>query len=74
METKVEIMIDEEFFRLISTDKKSAEGMFTELYNRYSKRVYANFRRFLGDRFGTEDAVQETFYKIPSLVVMDNNY
>jgi RNA polymerase sigma-70 factor (ECF subfamily) len=63
METKVEQMNDEELTRLVLAGEKSAESAFTELYNRYSPRVYAYCRRFLGDRVDSEDAFQETFIK-----------
>ena len=67
----MEKMIDEELVRLIKTDKKSAEEVFTELYNRYSLRVYAYCRRFLGDRLEAEDAFQETFITFHQYIVQN---
>ena len=73
METKVEQMNDEELTRLILAGEESAERAFTELYNRYSPRVYAYCRRFLGDRVEAEDAFQETFINFHHCVIQNQS-
>ncbi len=54
---------DQELFDLIVAGSKNSENAFTELYNRYSPRVYAYCRRFLGNEEEAMDVFQETFIK-----------
>lgn len=54
---------DAELFYMLRSDKKTAERAFAELYARYSSRVYAYCRRFLGNKEEAEDIFQETFVR-----------
>jgi len=63
MAKKFDEYSDTELFYILSENKENAESAFTELFNRYSSRVYAYCRRFLGDRDEAQDVFQETFIK-----------
>ncbi len=63
MAKKFDEYSDTELFYILSENKENAERAFTELFNRYSSRVYAYCRRFLGDRDEAQDVFQETFIK-----------
>ena len=52
---------DIELYNMLKSEKKLAEAAFAELYNRYSARIYAYCRRFLGNREDALDVYQETF-------------
>lgn len=52
---------DIELFDMLKSNTNIAEKAFTELYTRYSPRVYAYCRRFLGARLETQDVFQDTF-------------
>jgi len=54
---------DTELYKMLCEDKYIAEQAFTEIFNRYSSRIYAYCRRFLGDREEALDAFQETFIR-----------
>jgi len=59
----MENLSDIELYGLMSTDEKTARKAFAELYIRYSTRLYAYCRRFLGNKEEAEDAYQEIFVK-----------
>lgn len=63
MARKFDEYSDTELFYMLNDNKENAERAFTELFNRYSSRVYAYCRRFLGDRDEAQDVFQETFIK-----------
>lgn len=63
MARKFDEYSDTELFYMLNDNKEIAERAFTELFNRYSSRVYAYCRRFLGDRDEAQDVYQETFIK-----------
>ena len=54
---------DTELYKMLCEDRRTAEQAFTEIFNRYSSRIYAYCRRFLGDREEALDAFQETFIR-----------
>lgn len=55
---------DEELVLLMKDRHTAVSGnAFTELYERYSQRVFAYIRRVINDEEQTEDLFQETFYK-----------
>jgi RNA polymerase sigma-70 factor (ECF subfamily) len=54
---------DNALFNMLSSDKKTAEAAFAELYLRHSSRIYAYCRRFLGNKDDAQDVFQETFVK-----------
>jgi RNA polymerase sigma-70 factor (ECF subfamily) len=54
---------DNELFKLLSNGDKESEFAFLEIYRRYSGRIYAYCRRFLGDREDAMDVFQDTFVK-----------
>ena len=61
MEREISQLSDSELFLMLLSDKKSAEKAFSEVYARYSPRVYAYCRRYLGDYDAARDVFQETF-------------
>lgn len=54
---------DEKLLELIKGEKKRADMAFTELYNRYSSKVYSFARAFLNDVDKANDIFQDTFIK-----------
>ncbi|MCS7000586.1 MAG: RNA polymerase sigma factor [Bacteroidota bacterium] len=46
-----------------ASSKRERDAAFTEIYRRYSPRVYAYCRRILGDDTSAQDAFQETFVR-----------
>ncbi len=55
---------DEELVFLMKDGSATVSGnAFTELYERYSSRVFAYIRRVVNDQEQAEDLFQETFYK-----------
>jgi len=54
---------DAELFSRLTGEKEVAEAAFSELYARYSGRVYAFCLRFLGNRDEAQDVYQETFIR-----------
>jgi RNA polymerase sigma-70 factor (ECF subfamily) len=63
MSKKYEQMEDEELFSLLSKEKETAEKAFSELYARYSPRVFAYCRRFLSNKEEAQDVFQEAFVR-----------
>ena len=62
MSKKFEQMEDNDLFsKLCEKNKETVEKAFSELYARYSSRVYAYCRRFLGNREEAQDVFQESF-------------
>lgn len=64
---------DAELFDLISNQDKQAEAAFGELYDRYSSRVFAYCRRFLGNKEEAQDVFQETFVRLYQSAQKDRN-
>ena len=60
---KFEDLSDIELFNLLKKDKKESPEAFKELYSRYSNRIYAYCRRFVGYKEEAEDIFQDTFKK-----------
>ncbi len=58
-----EDLSDIELFNLLKKDKKESPEAFKELYSRYSSRIYAYCRRFVGYKEEAEDIFQDTFKK-----------
>lgn len=54
---------DNELYYLLTSDKKTAEKAFAEIYSRHSSRIYAYCRRFLGNKEDAQDVFQETFIR-----------
>lgn len=60
---------DSDLVRLIQRQNKESEKAFTELYERYSSRLYAYCRRVMNNREQAEDLFQETFYKFYQRII-----
>jgi len=60
---KFEDLSDIELFNLLKKEKKESPEAFKELYSRYSSRIYAYCRRFVGYKEEAEDIFQDTFKK-----------
>ena len=54
---------DSKLFELLSEDNDTAEKAFTELYGRYSPRVFAYCKRFMSTTEEAQDVFQDTFLK-----------
>lgn len=54
---------DSELFRMLSNGDKEGEYAFLEIYRRYSPRIFAYCKRFLGDREDAMDVFQDTFVR-----------
>jgi len=52
-----------ELMKLLGGNKKDSERAFTEIYARYSQRVYAYLLRILESTEDTQDVCQETFIR-----------
>lgn len=63
MVDKTEQYSDSELYYQLNKDKETAERAFAELYSRYSSRVFAYCRRFLGNKQDAQDVYQETFVR-----------
>jgi RNA polymerase sigma-70 factor (ECF subfamily) len=48
---------------MLQGSKKDSEAGFTEIYNRYSSRVFAYCLKILGDKEQAEDIFQEVFFR-----------
>ena len=69
MGKKMDEYSDRELYECLYQGGKTAERAFGELYARYSSRVYAYCRRFLGNREEAEDVFQETFIRFPGFLL-----
>ncbi len=63
MDKEFENLSDTELFRVLNTDGARSGKAFEEIYTRYSPRVFAYCRRFLGIKEEAEDVLQETFIR-----------
>ena len=54
---------DIELYYLMRGGTKTSEKAFAELYIRYSPRIYAYCRRFLGNKQDAQDVFQESFVR-----------
>lgn len=63
MKNKFSTYSDKELADLLKSDKKSSELAFTEIYDRYSQKIYAYCYRILGNKEIAEDIFQETFLR-----------
>lgn len=54
---------DLELFAALRQNKNAAEAAFTELYARYSQRVFAYCLRIIGNNEDAQDVFQDTFLK-----------
>ncbi|HRP01371.1 MAG TPA: RNA polymerase sigma factor [Candidatus Kapabacteria bacterium] len=72
MARKFDEYSDKELCEMLSKKKEIAEGAFTELFNRYSQKVYAFCRRFMGDRDIALDIYQETFLRFHQSAIKNN--
>ncbi|MBI5326432.1 MAG: RNA polymerase sigma factor [Ignavibacteriae bacterium] len=63
MDKELENLSDAELFKLMSAGEARTVKAFEEIYTRYSPRVYAYCRRYLGNREEAEDVFQETFIR-----------
>ncbi|ROL60587.1 RNA polymerase sigma factor [Bacteroidetes/Chlorobi group bacterium MS-B_bin-24] len=61
MQNEIEKLSDNELFKLLSKKNRESEYAFLEIYRRYSGRIYAYCKRFLGNREDAMDAFQDTF-------------
>lgn len=53
---------DRELIRRLRGSKSESEAAFTEIYDRYSSKIYAYCLRILGNKDNAEDIFQDTFY------------
>jgi RNA polymerase sigma-70 factor (ECF subfamily) len=58
-----ENLSDFELFELLKKGDRDSNKAFNELYSRYSPRVYAYCRRFMGGKDEADDIFQETFVR-----------
>lgn len=63
MSSELEKIGDIELYYRLDKDKETAGVAFAELYSRYSSRVFAYCRRFLGNKDDAKDIFQETFVR-----------
>ena len=54
--------------RIAGKSHAEAEAAFTEIYNRYARRIHAYCYRILSNAEDAEDAFQETFLRFPRTV------
>ncbi|MFN3780879.1 MAG: RNA polymerase sigma factor, partial [Candidatus Kapaibacteriota bacterium] len=54
---------DNDLYNLLSNGSKESELAFLEIYRRYSGRIYAYCRRFLGNKEDAMDVFQDTFIR-----------
>lgn len=54
---------DAELYQALRQDHKTSEQAFTEIYNRYSRPIFAYILRILQDRIESKDIFQETFLR-----------
>lgn len=54
---------DTELYNLLSKNAKESELAFLEIYRRYSGRIYAYCKRFLGNKEDAMDVFQDTFVR-----------
>lgn len=55
---------DLELYAQLAGDDPRAQAALTQLYRRYSQRIYTYCRKILGDNLTAEDLLQETFVKL----------
>ncbi len=63
MAKSIEKYSDNDLYYMLTSDKKTAEKAFAELYSRHSPRIFAYCRRFLGNKEDAQDVFQETFIR-----------
>ncbi|MEJ5286577.1 MAG: RNA polymerase sigma factor RpoE [Candidatus Kapaibacterium sp.] len=63
MTNELEKYSDSELFKMLSNNTKESENAFMEIYRRYSGRIYAYCKRFLGSKEDAMDVFQDTFIK-----------
>jgi RNA polymerase sigma-70 factor (ECF subfamily) len=55
---------DLELYTRLALDEASARAALSQLYKRYSQRVYTYCRKVVGDSTAAEDLLQETFVRL----------
>lgn len=63
MKKKISTYTINELVDLLKGNRKESEAAFTEIYNRFSSRVYAYCIKILADKEQAEDIFQEVFYR-----------
>lgn len=63
MQRKYTNCTDKELVKLLGGSKSESEAAFAEIYDRYSRRIFAYIIRILNNRDKAEDVFQETFIK-----------
>ncbi len=63
MAYNLEKFSDNDLYNLLSNGGKESEFAFLEIYRRYSGRIYAYCRRFLGNKEDAMDVFQDTFVR-----------
>ncbi len=61
MNNEIEKLSDNELFKLLSKKGTESELAFLEIYRRYSGRIFAYCKRFLGNKEDAMDIFQDTF-------------
>ncbi len=61
MNDEIEKLSDNELFKLLSKKGTESEYAFLEIYRRYSGRIFAYCKRFLGNKEDAMDVFQDTF-------------
>ncbi len=63
MHKKFSTYSDKELAELLKSDRIKSEKAFTEIYDRYSQKIFAYCLRVLGNKELAEDIFQETFLR-----------
>ena len=63
MKVKLDKYNDSELFKMLKSDKQTAEQAFAELYKRHSAKIYAYCLRMTCNKEEAQDIFQETFTK-----------
>ncbi len=61
--TKYSNFDDNELVKSLEKSRKEAEGAFTEIYDRYSKKIFSYIIKIVNNRDHAEDIFQETFIR-----------
>ncbi len=63
MQYELKTLSDLELCALLRSEGRSRDAAFTEIYNRYSNRVFLYCRRIVGDQELADDIFQDTFVR-----------
>lgn len=63
MQYQLKTLSDLELCALLKSEGQTRDAAFTEIYNRYSNRVFLYCRRIIGDQDKADDIFQDTFVR-----------